>query len=383
MSVALLRIQTGGIWLGFFLGGIAHYNDGQIRASYSTANGLAAGRVGDLQLQPDGTLWIATDGGLSRLKNGRVATLTAENGLPCEAVHWLREDDAGFFWLYTSCGLLRVARSELDAWSAAVDQNVNAKPKIRITLFDNSDGVRKLASGNHFSPQVTKSTDGKLWFTTGEGVSFVDPKRLPFNNLQPPVQIEQFIADRKIYDATAVQNGILRLPPLIRDLEIDYTALSLVAPDKILFRYKLEGRDRDWQEAGNRRNVFYTDLGPGNYRFRVIACNNSGVWSETGTFIDFEIAPAYYQTAWFRISIVVLFMFVLGALYQLRLRQVARVLRARMEERLEERERIARDLHDTLLQSVQGLILKFHAVSKQIPPELPAHAALEKNARSS
>ena len=368
----------GGIWLGFFLGGVAYYSDGQIRASYSTADGLTAGRVGDIQPDQDGALWIATESGLSRLKNGRIATLTTENGLPCDAVHWLREDEARSFWLYTPCGLVRLARSELDAWSTAVEHDINAKRKVLTTLFDSSDGVRIMAAGNHFSPQVTKSTDGKLWFSTGDGVSFVDPNRLPFNNLQPPVQIERFVADRKTYDAPSDGSGSLRLPPLIRDLQIDYTALSLVAPEKTLFRYKLEGRDSDWQEAGNRRQVFYNDLSPGHYRFRVMACNNSGVWNETGTYTDFSIAPAYYQTAWFRIAVVVLFLLVLGALYQLRLRQVARVVHGRMEERLEERERIARDLHDTLLQSVQGLILKFHAVSKQIPADLPAHDALEK-----
>ena len=375
---AMTADPKGGLWLGFFLGGVVHYRDGQIQASYSTTDGLTAGRVGDIQLEQDGALWIATEGGLSRLKNGRIATLTSANGLPCEAVHWLREDEARSFWLYTRCGLVRLARSELDVWSNAVDHDINAKRKIVATVFDSADGVVSMATGNHFSPQVTKSTDGKLWFTAGDGVSLVDPRRLPFNNVPPPVQIEQFVADRSTYDATVSEGGSLRLPPLIRDLRIDYTALSLVAPEKILFRYKLEGRDSDWQEVGDRRQAFYNDLGPGNYRFRVMACNNSSLWSERGTYIDFTIAPAYYQTAWFRISLVILLLLVLGALYQLRLRQVARVIRGRMEERMEERERIARDLHDTLLQSVQGLILKFHAVSKQIPSDLPAHDALEK-----
>ena len=376
VSVMVANPQQGGVWLGFFLGGIAHFNDGQIRASYTVANGLTAGRISDLQVDPDGALWIATEGGLSRLKNGRVAALTSKNGLPCDAVHWIREDNAHSFWLYTACGLLRIPRADLDGLAAAVDQQINTTPAIHVTVFDSSDGVRIVASGNHFSPQVAKSTDGKLWFTSGDGgVQLVDPDRVAFNQLPPPVHVEQVIADRKTYDA---ESGLLRLPPLIRDLQIDYTALSLVAPDKILFRYKLEGRDHDWQEAGIRRQVFYNDLGPGNYRFRVMACNNSGVWNETGTYIDFSIAPAYYQTAWFRIAVVLLFLLGLGALYELRLRQVARVVRWRMEERLEERERIARDLHDTLLQAVQGLILKFHAVSKQIPADSPAYKALEK-----
>ncbi|HEU4769038.1 MAG TPA: two-component regulator propeller domain-containing protein [Pyrinomonadaceae bacterium] len=368
----------GGIWLGFFLGGVVYYNDGQVRASYSTANGVPAGRVSDLYFEPDGALWIATQGGLSRYKNGRFVTLTAENGLPCDGVHWVKEDDARSFWLYTPCGLVRVARTELAAWANAVDHDVNAKPKVWATLFDSSDGVRVIASGNHFSPQVARSTDGKLWFSPGDGLSLIDSNRLPFNNVPPPVQIEQFVADRKTYTASFDGSGPLRLPPLIRDLQIDYTALSLVAPEKILFRYKLEGRDSDWQDAGNRRQAFYNDLSPGNYRFRVMASNNSGVWNETGAYVDFTIAPKYYQTLSFRLLMVLLLLVVLVALYELRLRQVARVVRGRMEERLEERERIARDLHDTLLQSVQGLILKFHAVSKQIPADMPAHSALEK-----
>jgi ligand-binding sensor domain-containing protein/signal transduction histidine kinase len=375
---AMAADPKGGIWLGFFLGGIAYYRDGQIRESHTTTNRLAPGRVSDIQLEQDGALLIATEGGLSRLKNGRIATLTGANGLTCDAVHWLREDNAGFLWLYTSCGLVRLARSELKAWSMAVDQDINAQRKIVTTLFDSSDGVKSMATGNHFSPQVTKSADGKLWFSTGDSVSFVDPHHLPLNNQPPPVYIEQFVADRKTYEAKSNESESVRLPPLIRDLQIDYTALSLVAPEKILFRYKLEGRDHDWQDAGNRRVVFYNDLSPGDYRFRVMAANNSGVWNETGAYVDFTIAPAYYQSAWFRIAVVVLVLLVLGALYQLRLRQVAREVRGRMEERLEERERIARDLHDTLLQSVQGLILKFHAVSKQIPADLPAHDALEK-----
>ena len=368
----------GGLWLGFFLGGIAYLKDGQITEWYAVADGLSDGRVSDLQLGRDGGLWVATEGGLSRLKNGRVARLTSQNGLPCAAVHWVREDDAGSFWLFTSCGLVRIARSELDAWAAAVDQNIDAKPAIQATVFDSTDGVQILAAANHFTPQVAKSTDGKLWFAATDGVSFVDPSRLSVNRLAPPVHIEQFIADRKTYDTISYGSGPLRLPPLIRDLQIDYTALSIVAPEKILFRYKLEGRDVDWQEVTNRRQAFYNDLPPGSYRFRVMACNNNGVWNETGTYIDFSIAPVYYQTAWFRILVVLVFLLVLGALYQLRLRQVARVVRGRMEERLEERERIARDLHDTLLQSIQGLILKFSAVSKQIPADLPARNALEK-----
>ena len=367
-----------GMWLGFYQGGIAYLEDGQIRASYTAANGLGNGAVYSFQFDPDGTVWIATQGGLSRLKNGQVATLSSKNGLPCDGVQWVMEDDDRSFWLPSPCGLMRVGRTELDAWSAAVDKDRNSVRMVQSDVFDSSDGMRSRSFRGGFFPTVAKSLDGKLWFIGDDGVSVLDPRHLPFNQLPPPVHIEQITADRNPHDVTAENNGSLRLPALSRDLEIDYTALSLVAPEKIRFRYKLEGYDHDWQDAGNRRQAFYTNLPPRTYRFRVVACNNSGVWNEAGTYFDFSIAPAYYQTTWFRLLLAIAFLMLLGVIYQLRLRQVAGQVRARMEERLEERERIARDLHDTLLQSVQGLILKFHAVAKQIPSDEPAHDALEK-----
>jgi len=361
----------GGLWLGFHLGGVAYSFDGQIRATYTTADGLGQGRVNHLRLDQEGALWAATDGGLSRLKNGQVATLATNNGLPCDTVHWSIEDDAKSIWLYTACGLVRIARPELEAWVARPTLT------IQVSVFDSSDGVRSLAIGGHFSPQVAKTSDGKLWFLPWDGVSVVDPRHLPFNRLPPPVHIEQIIADRKIYNPTSDSGGQLRLPPLSRDLEINYTALSLVAPEKILFRYKLEGYDRDWQAAGNRREAFYTNLRPGNYTFRVIACNNDGVWNETGAALSFYIKPAFYQTYWFLLLCLLTVAGLIWLLYVARVRQVAAIYRGRMEERIGERERIARDLHDTFLQSVQGLILKFDAAAKQIPPEQPARQSME------
>jgi signal transduction histidine kinase len=184
-----------------------------------------------------------------------------------------------------------------------------------------------------------------------------------------PVHIEQITADRKTYwqnlygDASYSQP---KLPPLVRDLTIDYTALSLVVPEKVHFRYKLEGWDRDWQDAGTRRQAFYTNLSPRKYRFRVVACNNSGVWNEEGAALDFVIPPAWYQTNWFRVLCVAVFLALLWALHQLRLRQMARQFNMRLEERVGERTRIARDLHDTLLQSFHGVLLHLQTVSNEL-----------------
>jgi hypothetical protein len=154
---------------------------------------------------------------------------------------------------------------------------------VQAAVFDISDGVRSHLNSTGYGPSVAKSADVKLWFLPWDGVSVIDPRHLRFNKLPPPVHIEQITANRRTYDATSAVNGRLHLPPPVRDLEIDYTALSLVTQEKVLFRYKLEGRDSDWQDAGNRRQAYYGNVSPGNYRFRVSACNNSGVWNQAGT----------------------------------------------------------------------------------------------------
>jgi signal transduction histidine kinase/ligand-binding sensor domain-containing protein len=364
LALAVDPLQ-GGLWLGFSKGGVTYFSNNQVRASFTAADGLGEGAVTDLRFDSDGTLWAATEGGLSRVKNGRVTgTLTRISGLPCDTVHWILEDDDHSFWLHTACGLARIARSDLDAWAS------DPKHTAKVTVFDSSDGVRSRAMLGGYTPHAAKSTDGKLWLAIVDGVSVFDPRHLPFNKVPPPVHIQQIIADRKLYDLS----GGVRLPPLIRDLQIDYTALSLAAPEKVLFRYKLEGHDTDWNDAGTRRQAFYSDLPPRNYRFRVMACNNSAVWNEAGAFLDFSVAPAYYQTTWFRLSCAAAFLALLAGLYQLRLRQVAQRFNVRMEERVNERTRIARDLHDTLLQSFQGVLMKFSAV-KYLIRDRPAEAA--------
>ena len=350
----------GGLWLGFYKGGLAYFKDGRIQKSYSAANGLGVGWVTSLQLDRDGTLWAATQGGLSRLKDGRIATLPLSRaGLACDAVHWVLEDDAHSFWLYTECGLARIARSGLEAWAG------DPKHSFQATIFDSSDGVRSEWAASGFTPHAAKSTDGRLWFATKGGASVIDPRRLAFNQLVPPVHIEQITADRKAYPAAG--GGNLRLPPLSRDLEIDYTALSLVAPEKMRVRYKLEGRDRAWMDAGDRRQAFYNDLPPRNYRFRVMASNNNGVWNEAGASLDFSIAPAYYQTTWFGVSLAAASFLILWGLYRYRVYQVAREFNANLEGRVEERLRVARELHDTLLQSFHGLLPRLQAAVNLLP----------------
>ena len=350
--------SRGGLWLGL-QGRVAYVKDGALRASYAASDGLAAGRVNNLRLDGNGALWVAMETGLSQINRERVITLSSSNGLPCDAVHSTVEDDDQSVWLYMACGLIRIASAELNA---AIGDPTR---RIQSTVFDSSDGVALRALPAIYRPHVAKTADGKLWFLPGDGVSVVDPRRLSINRLLPSVQIEQVTADRKAYDAASG----LRLPPLVRDLVIDYTALSFVAPEKNRFRVKLEGREPDWQDVGNRRQAFYADLAPGTYRFRVTAANNSGVWNEAGAFLDFSVAPAYYQTTWFRAASLVTVLAVVWALYQFRLQQVAHAFHLRLEERVNERTRIARELHDTLLQSFQGLMLRFQSARDLLPAQ--------------
>jgi signal transduction histidine kinase len=348
--------DQGGVWLAFWQdGGVLYFKDGQVRASYALADGLPKGPVAGLLLDQDGALWAATqEGGLSRIKDGRISTLTNKNGLPCDTIHWTIEDDDRSLWLDTACGLVRIKRTELDAWVAG------AKRRIETTVWDAADGVKLSAvSPAYYNPPVGKSTDGKLWFL-GEGVQVIDPRHIVGNKLPPPVYIEQVTANGQIYDAS---QG-LRLPSGVSDLSFDFTALSLVAPEKVRFRVKLEDQDKGWQELVNQRQVHYTNLTPGTYRFRVTAANNSGVWNEQGALLDFYIKPAFYQTNWFRALCVVVLLVMLWAAYQLRVRQLAHQFNMTLEARVSERTRIARDLHDTLLQSFQGLLLRFQLVSQ-------------------
>ena len=351
-SGGLAPDPDGGVWAGLFTGGLAYFRQGQIRNLPLRDDRGVASRVLDLSRNRDGTLWAATEHGLSRISNGQVATLTTANGLPCNKVHWVIRDDSTSYWLYTQCGLLRVARTELDAWVA------EPKRTIQVTTFDAADGIRLVPTLSGMHPQVAKSSDGKIWFVNYDTVSFFDPSRMARNMLAPPVHIEQITADHKTHDG---KSG-LRLPPLVRDLTIDYTALSLVAPEKVHFKYKLEGQDPDWREVVNEREAQYSNLVPGNYRFRVIASNNSGVWNDTGASLDFSIAPAYWQTVWFRALCVAAILALLWMLYRLRMRQLAHEFDVKLEARVDERTRIARELHDTLLQSFNGLLLRFRTV---------------------
>lgn len=219
-SVLAADPTHGGLWIGFFQGGIAYWSDGQIRRSYTTSDGLGAGRVSDFLFDNEGALWVSTEGGLSRLKNNRIATLTSKNGLPCDTVHWAMQNDDHSMWLYTACGLVQIPRSELDTWAATADQGRDTTRTLQLQVFDRSDGVRSLSHPGELYPQVAKTLDGKLWFLPWDGVSVIDPYQISVNKIPPPVHIGQLVADRKTYDTSSDASGNLRLASLTRDVRL-------------------------------------------------------------------------------------------------------------------------------------------------------------------
>jgi signal transduction histidine kinase/ligand-binding sensor domain-containing protein len=340
-AYTLAANPLGGIFLGLVDGDLVQYKDGKTQTFSADEVGNAR-QIRDLLVEPDGSVWGATLDEVFRWKDGVRRNLTTRNGLPCDGIFALVKDGRGLLWLYSRCGIIAIEQSQLDAWWQRPDSLVKFK------LFDAFDGVQPGLTP--LKPQATQSQDGHLWFVNGHTLQVIDPDHLQRNLVPPPVHIEAISADRRSYPP---DEG-LRLPALTRDLEIDYTALSFVAPQKVHFRYKLEGHDTNWQEPGARRQAFYNDLRPGSYRFSVIASNNDGVWNEEGATLDFSVAPAWYQTNWFLVLCVIAGIFAIWEAYRLRVRQIARAIGARFDERLAERTRMARDLHDTFLQTIQG-----------------------------
>jgi signal transduction histidine kinase len=330
---------TGGIWLGLGNGDLAHYASGKLEViPLKQGEGALPG----LTIDADGSAWASTRSGIVHWKDREIKTLTSRNGLPCDAAFAAIRDMGATLWIYAKCGLIAIADSELARWWQQPDTT------IQFRVFDAFDGA--MPGLGTFQPAVSRSPDGRLWFVNDTVVQMFDPGGSRSNPLAPPVHVEGVRADRHDYAVGAP----IRLPARSRDIEIRYTALSFAVPQKVQFRYRLDGRDREWQDAGTRRQAFYNDLGPGTYRFRVIASNNDGVWNEEGASIEMVIAPAWYQTRAFAVLSILAGVLVVWVAYSLRMQQVARALNARFDERLAERTRMARDLHDTLLQTVQG-----------------------------
>jgi signal transduction histidine kinase/ligand-binding sensor domain-containing protein len=357
---SLASDSHGGIWIAIKKGDIALFRNGILETKFPLNQG---GDPSNRQIvsKADGSILAGSENGLVEWRQGKVHRMTTKNGLPCNSVISFIEDKENRLWLHTGCGIVQVPYSELERWRANPDAVVQTR------VYDVLDGARP-AGGPSFNA-AAYSSDGRVWFATGFVVEMVDPAKL--SQKAPPAQayIETLVADRKEFKATPD----LKVPPNPRDLQIDYTSPTFAIPQKVKFRYRLDNYDRDWHDAGTRRQAFYTDLPPGRYSFRVIASNSDGVWNDESAKLDFSIAPAYYQTNWFRGLCVAALLGLLWAAYQFRVRQLHHEFGMTLDARVSERTRIARDLHDTLLQSFHGLLLRFQTASELFPTR-PAEA---------
>jgi len=300
----------GGIWIGTLKGDLVRFRQGGLENFSLQTKGDPVSR--QIIVNADGSVLAASDDGLVGLRQGKVQRMTTKNGLPCDSVISFTEDNAKQWWLYTGCGVVELANSEIQRWWA------NPEAVVQNHVYDVLDGARP--QGRPSFNSAALSLDGRIWFASGFVLQMVEPSRLSQKAASAQAYVESVVVDHKEFRAT----DNLKLSRHPRDLQIDYTSPSFLIPQRVRFRYRLDPYDRDWHDAGTRRQAFYTDLPPGKYSFRVIASNSDGVWNETAAKLNFSVAPAYYQTNWFRALCVALFLALLWGAYLLRVRRLQR-----------------------------------------------------------
>jgi ligand-binding sensor domain-containing protein/two-component sensor histidine kinase len=349
---SLCASRDGGLWIGTRSGALNKL-DGARVVSYRSDRWTTDDSVRAIYEDPDGVVWVGTRrSGLSRFQDGRFTTWTSREGLFDDTVYQIIEDANQNLWMSSPRGVFRVSKPDLLPAHSAGTRVIDSVP------YGTADGMlsRECSGGQ---PAGWKSRDGKLWFPTARGVAMIDPLNMPLNTVVPPVVIE-----RAMVDGQPVETGAkVELPPGKERYEFHYTALSLVAPEKVRFKYQLSGYDEDWIDAGTERIAPYTHVPPGNYTFRVKACNNDGVWNEEGAAFSLYLRPHFYQTWWFYAACIGLAGLLGFAVYRLRVRRI----KSEFSAVLEERNRMAREIHDTLAQGFVGIALQLQAVEKSLP----------------
>jgi len=342
--------------------------EGTVVRLFGMPDGLRVGNVTAISGRRT-RLWIGGELGLARYDGSHFVPVQGTSDNSFTGITGIVETARGDLWLHGNKGVLHVSHEE-------VEQAVrDSGHRVRYEAFDYLDGLPGAAVQLRPLPSAVETPDGSLWFVTTNGLASIASSQIRRNPLPPPVTIWSVTAGERGYP---VGSGRLRLPVHTSKLAIEYTAGSLTLPERVRFRYKLDGADSEWQDAGGHREVFYTNLAPGDYSFHVTASNNDGVWNPIGASLNFTINPAFYQTTWFRVLCGLLCLLLLWCLYDFRVAQIRSKVRSRLQERLAERERIARDLHDTLLQGVEGLVLRFQAVANRISRREPVRELLER-----
>ncbi len=303
---------AGTLWVGTFGGGLDAFKDNRF-TSYTTKNGLSNNVVWAISGDADGGLWLGTNGGgLDRFKNGKFTAYTVRNGLFDDTVYAILDDQLGNLWMSSIRGVFRVSKRDLDLFAKG------RLPAIHSIAYGTLDGMKSKECNGAFQPAAWRTRDGRLWFPTMQGVSIVDPRHLQIDRVPPPVEIERIYADNR----SIAPGEPVRIPPGNKRLEFEFTALSLVASSKIRFEYMLQGFDKDWVDAGASRDAYYTNIPPGKYRFRVIACNKDGIWNSRGAIsAEITLLPRFYQTHTFAFLCSLLAAGLIFGAYRLKMKQ--------------------------------------------------------------
>ena len=344
----------GKLWVGT-LGGLSRFSHDEF-TTFTTRDGLSNDAVISLYEDSEGTLWIGTNGGgLNRMKSGKITSFTTSNGLIDDVVYRIMEDGQNNLWLSCRKGIFHINKSELDEFAESKISSISP------VAYGTADGMITRECSGGGDPAGWKDREGRLWFSTIKGVAMIDPARIKTNSQPPPVVIEQIrIDDQSIAPADRVE-----LPTGTTRFDVYYTAPSFVAPEKVRFKYKLEGFDKDWIDSGSRRVAYYTNLRPGDYTFKVMASNNDGVWNQTGATLGLYLKPYFYQTYWFYLIATLLLAIFAWLIFRLRVRS----MRAQFGAVLAERTRIAREIHDNLAQEMSGISVQLEVVARTMPPE--------------
>lgn len=346
---ALLRDGDGALWVGT-LHGLTRIKDGGFR-TFTTKDGLASNVVTALHGQAGGVLWIGTeDGGLHRRENGKIFHYASSLCLPA-SIYAILEDDQ-FLWLTSKTGIYRVGKTDL---AAVANGSANS---ISVAQYGTADGMRvnECSEGGH--PAAWRSRDGGLWFATQRGVANMSGRTAMSEGLAPPVVVESFTVD----DRSVNWRSMHDIAPGHDRLVFDYTGITFVSPQRVRFRFRLEGFDQNWVEAGTRRTAYYTSLPPGEYRFRVAARANDGGWNSKEADVAFRLLPRFYQTFWFYLLMAGWLALAVYTFYRWRVRAVE----AQFNAVLAERNRIAREIHDTLAQGFVAVSLQLELLGRKL-----------------
>ncbi|HPW91450.1 MAG TPA: two-component regulator propeller domain-containing protein [Verrucomicrobiota bacterium] len=389
---AITEGKDGTLWFGTAEGELRQFKGGRF-VTYRPQDRFGATRFWALLADHDGVVWIGTlGGGLLRFEEGQFVRYTMRDGLPNEHVSQILEAQRGDLWLGTRAGIARVRKIDLDQFARGETKSV---PFVTYGKFD---GLPSVECSGGYQPGCWRSRNGSLWFTTAKGVVSVKPKDIPFNPWPPPVVIEEVLVEGKVHSPAVesrrpeAANGAKFAPhrpclprvemgPGRHYLEIHFTGLSFIAPDKVQFKYRMEGVDPGWVEAGNQRLAIYNFIPPGEYRFRVLACNNDGVWNEEGATLALEVRPYFWQTLWFKILGGILLVGGSGGaigFYERRKarRKLERVQQQRALER--ERARIAKDIHDDLGANLTRITLLSDSVRSDLGDTAQAEVHLDR-----